>query len=250
MTTQPAFDRGILFPLFIGGFSVIGIVAVLLIGRSLNTPAEVPMTPSATRFQYVFLGTEPAITTPIIEDTEIPITDGPTEQPVATSGSVTPIQTATPTPIILATATTGTQQTNTAPPPTATSQSAPPLNPGTYDDVDANLVYNGWNATNFGGTLHVSTVPGSTISFRFIGRRMRLLYQGGSTLGQIRITIDNSVSETLDQSSGNEWVSELLANGTHLVLITHVGGGSVNLDQVVIQALVSTATPTQTPNQN
>jgi hypothetical protein len=200
----------------------------------------------------VFLGTEPAITTPIIEDTEMPIPEEPTEQPVATSGSVTPTQTATSTPIIFATATTGIQQTNTVPPPTLTSQSAPPLNPGTYDDVDANLVYNGWNATNFGGTLHVSTVPGSTLSFRFIGTHMRLIYQGGSTLGQLRITIDNSVSETLDQSGGNEWVSDRLTNGTHSVLITHVSGGSVNVDQVVIPnpARTPTPTPTRTPNQN
>jgi hypothetical protein len=249
MTDQPAFDRGILFPLFIGGFSVIGIVVVLLIGRALNTPSEVPMTPSATRFQYVFLGTEPAITTPIIEDTEIPITEVPPEQPVATSGSVTPTQTLPPTPIILATATTGIQPTNTAPPPTVTSQSAPPLNSGTYDDVDANLVYNGWNATNFAGTLHVSTVPGSTLSFRFIGTHMRLIYQGGSTLGQLRITIDNTLSETLDQSGGNEWVSDRLTNGTHSVLITHTGGGSVNVDQIVIP-VPATPTPTRTPNQN
>jgi hypothetical protein len=239
-----------LFPLFIGGFSLIGIVVVLLIGRSLNSPAEVPMTPSATRFQYVFLGTEPAITTPIIEDTELPITDAPPEEPVPTSAPAT--GTPPPTPVILATATTGIQQTNTAPPPTSTSQSAPPLNPGTYDDVDANLVYNGWNATNFGGTLHVSTVPGSTLSFRFIGTHMRLIYQGGSTLGQLRITIDNSVSETLDQSGGNEWVSDRLTNGTHSVLITHVSGGSVNVDQVVIPnpARTPTPTPTRTPNQN
>ena len=140
-------------------------------------------------------------------------------------------------------------------PPTATSASGPPLNPGIYDDVDTHLIYTGWNLTNVAGaysnTLHVSFSPGSTITFRFIGRDLRLLYQGGSTLGQIRITID-AVSENLDQSSGSEWVSDSFTNGTHTVSITHVGGGSVNLDQVIIPEPVGTPTvtptPTRTPN--
>jgi hypothetical protein len=87
------------------------------------------------------------------------------------------------------------------------------------------------------------------LSFRFIGTQLRLIYQGGSTLGQLRITIDNTVSETLDQSSENEWVSDILSNTTHTVLITHVGGGSVNLDEIVIPAVATpTPTPTRTTN--
>jgi hypothetical protein len=259
MDNQPAFDRSILIPIFISGFSVIGIVVVLLIGRSLNSPAEVPVTPSATRFQYVYLGTEPAITTPLTEETDSLSTEEPVEEPVEEPGDIvtplvpTPGTAATPTrpgagtPIVLTLPNT----TNTSP-PTSTSASGPPLNPGTYDDVDARLVYNGWNATgSTGSTLHVSVVPGSTVSFRFIGTQVRLLYQGGSTLGQMRITIDN-VSETLDQSSGNEWVSDSFTNGTHSVLITHLSGGSVNLDQVIIPDTATptpTATPTRTPTQ-
>lgn len=243
MDNQPAFDRSILIPIFLSGLSVIGIIVVLLIGRSMNSPAEVPVTPSATRFQYVFLGTEPVLTTPLVEETEIelPEPEVPTEAPIQEP----PTSPAIATPIILATPTPNPQQTNT-PPPTATSASGPPLNPGTYDDVDSRIVYNGWNATNSGGTLHVSIAPGSTITFRFIGRELRLLYQGGNTLGQVRITIDN-VSDTLDQSSGSEWVSDLFASGTHTVLITHVGGGSVNLDQIIIPEPANTPTPTRTP---
>jgi hypothetical protein len=244
MDTQPTFDRSILIPIFISGFSVIGIVVVLLIGRSLSTPAEVPMTPSATRFQYVFLGTEPVITTPIIEESEIPVPEEPIEEPTDEEppAFTTPTRPGPNTPIILPSATAG--QTSTPAAPTVTSASGPPLNLGTYDNVYPNLVYNGWTPTNSGGTLHVSIAPGSTISFRFIGRQLRILYQGGNTLGQVRITIDN-VSETLEQSSGTEWVSELFASGTHTVLITHVGGGSVNLDQVIVTD-PSTPTPTRT----
>ena len=52
MNNQPAFDRSILIPIFISVFSVIGIVAVLLIGRAMSAPPEVPVTPSATRFSF------------------------------------------------------------------------------------------------------------------------------------------------------------------------------------------------------
>lgn len=261
MDNQPAFDRSILVPILLSGFSVIGILVVLWIGRSLSEPPEVPMTPSATRFQYVYLGTEPAITTPLIEETEIVITDEPIVEEPTFEGPTdpappilgTPTRPGPLTPIVLPSATGNLQRTNTPAPATATSASGPPLNPGTYDDVDSHLIYTGWNPTNVAGaysnTLHVSLSPGSTITFRFIGRDLRLLYQGGSTLGQIRITIDN-VSETLDQSSGNEWVSDSFTNGTHTVSITHIGGGSVNLDQVIIPEPSNTPTPTRTATQN
>ena len=243
MDNQPAFDRSILIPIFLGGFSVVGILAVLLIGRALNTPVEIPVTPSVTRFQYVYLGTEPAITTPLIEESEIAPTEPPAVEPPPdfTQFPATPTRPTASTLIVLPSAT-GNLRTNT---PTATSASGPPLNPGIYDDVDGHLVYTGWSANNSGGTLHVSTVLGSTISFRFIGRQLRLLYQGGTTLGQMRITID-TVSETLDQSSGSEWVSDLFSNSTHTVLITHIGGAGVNLDQVIIPEPANTPTPTPT----
>src|SRR5688500_2093856 len=137
MDNQPALDRSLLIPIFISGCSVIGIVVVLLIGRSLSAPAEVPTTPSATRFAYVYLGTEPAITTPLTDETQI----GPTEEPIFTEGPIveepteatpvlrTPTRPGPNTPIVLPSAT-----GNTPAPPTATSASGPPLNPGTYDD--------------------------------------------------------------------------------------------------------------------
>ena len=43
MDNQPAFDRSILIPILLGGFSVIGIIVVLLIGRSLSAPPEIPV---------------------------------------------------------------------------------------------------------------------------------------------------------------------------------------------------------------
>ena len=256
MDNQPAFDRSILIPVFISGCSVIGIVLVLLIGRSLNSPAEVPMTPSATRFQYVDLGTEPAITTPLGGETEIEPTDDPFEEPGEEPGGIASPVIATPTRPTTATTPTrpgaGTpivltlpNATNTSP-ATVTSASVSPLTPGTYDDGHQYILYDGWDET---GTVHVSFEPGSTVTFRFIGRQLRLIYQGGLTLGQVRITIDNNINETLDQSNGNEWASELLVSGTHTVLITHTGGGSVNLDQVIIPDIPNTPTPTRTATQ-
>jgi hypothetical protein len=261
MDNQPAFDRSLLIPIFISGCSVIGIALVLLIGRSLNSPAEVPMTPSATRFQYVYLGTEPAITTPLGEETEP--TDDPFEEPTEEPGGIVSPVIATPTRPTIATTPTrpgaGTpivltlpNVTNTSP-PTSTSASAAPLSPGTYDDVYyEGLTYsppNAWLENNQGGTLHVSTSPGNTVSFRFIGTQLRLRYQGGLSLGQMRVTVDN-VSEILDQSDGNmEWLwPNSLTNVTHTVVITHTGGGAVNLDQVIILAPV-TPTPTATPTR-
>ena len=260
MDNQPTFDRSIFIPIVLSGFSVIGIIAVLLIGRMLNSPAEVAVTPSATRFQYVYLGTEPAVNTPVVEPSEVFPTDEPIEEPGVID---TPVAVTSTLPVVLATPTrpgAGTPIVLTLPnatntfPPTLTSASGPPLNPGTYDDVYPNLLYlpqqNGWRATGTGGsTLHVSDAPGSTLTFRFVGRELRLIYQGGITLGQLRITIDN-VSETLDQSSGNEWVSDQFPNGTHSVLITHTGGGSVNIDQVIIPEPANTPTRTPTSTQN
>ncbi len=246
MDNQPAFDRSLLIPIFISGCSVIGILLVLLIGRSLNSPAEVAVTPSATRFPYVYLGTEPAITTPLVEETEIeePI-EAPTEDPIFEEPTDRPPVVTTPTrpgagtPIVL----TLPNATNTSP-ATLTSASVSPLIEGIYDDGHQYIIYDGWQE---GGTVHVSHEPGNTISFRFIGRQLRLIYQGGPTLGQVRINIDSNISEILDQSSGTEWASDLLASGTHSVVITHTGGGSVNLDQVIIPDIPNTPTPTRTP---
>jgi hypothetical protein len=267
METRPSLDRELILPLLIGGLSVIGIVVVLLIGRRLNSPAQVATTPSATPFQYIYLGTEPAISTPLIEGSEVvpglEATEGiipPFEETSIFVSPNPPPVLATPTrgssvstPLVLGTATAsnfpsgGTLPTNTSV-PTSTSASGPPLNAGTYDAIDSHLLYNGdWTPSQVAGnTLQVSNLPGSTISFRFIGRELRLFYQGGGTLGELRVTIDN-VTATFDQSEGSEWVSSTFPNGTHTVLITHTGGGSVNLDYVIIPEVANTATPSVTP---
>src|SRR5512134_1689740 len=94
MNNRHAVDRELLIPIVIGGLSVVGIAVVLLIGRALNSPAEIAATASATPFQYVYLGTEPAITTLVVEGSELP----PSEEPITE-------EPAPEAPIILSTAT-------------------------------------------------------------------------------------------------------------------------------------------------
>ena len=250
MDNQTTVDRSILIPIGVGAISIVGIIVVLLVGRWFNSPAQIAVTESATPFQFVYLGTEPAIATPLFEGSVSPGVEEPIEEPGDEEAIEPPPVLVTPTRAVTSTAILltlpGTVSTS---PPTTTSASAAPLNSGTYDDVHASILKNGWQPTTSGGTtLHVSTAPGSTISFRFIGTGLRLLYQGGSnTLGQVRVTVDNT-SETLDQSEGTEWVwPESLANGTHSVVITHISGGSVNLDQVIIPEVSGTPTTTRTP---
>ncbi len=141
---------------------------------------------------------------------------------------------------------------------TPTSASTPPFNAGTFDDMDYRLTYSGdWISQNnvsgaFQRTLHVSSRVGNSVTFRFIGREVRLFYQSGISLGTIRININGEqfdLSQT-DSSAGNsEWVSPQLANGTHVVTISHLSGGSVNLDYVIVPELPGTATPTATTSQ-
>ncbi len=56
MDNQPTIDRGILLPILLGGFSIIGIIVVLLIGRSLNSPPPVSASPSATAIPVYLSG--------------------------------------------------------------------------------------------------------------------------------------------------------------------------------------------------
>ncbi|HLF74365.1 MAG TPA: hypothetical protein VI524_08470 [Anaerolineales bacterium] len=260
MHDRPTIDRELLIPILVGGFSVFGIAIVLLVGRLNASRASLPVEKTETPFKYIYLGTEPGILTVSPEASEPESSTGlPLESPGPVPTSVTPTL-VTPglvTPGIItptaATPTLGTPNNTTF--PTSTSASVAPLGAGTYDDVDSHLIYDGpWWIGRSGvagahqGTLHVSEVPGSVLTFRFIGRELRLFYQGAASLGQMTITIDNQTF-TLSQSGGSEWVSGSLANATHSVLITHVSGGAVNLDYVIVPEVSNTATPSATPTR-
>lgn len=200
----------------------------------------------------------PPALTPADTDNDF-LTLGPPTRTVRPALSTATSQVATNTPISLPGSTTTIQPTSTRPPTlTSTSVGAPPLNAGTYDDTDSHFTYNGnWiSQTNVSGaqngTLHVSQTLGNTITFRFIGDQLRIVYQSGAGLGIMAATIDGAaITPPLNQngspSGSSEWVITGLTNVTHLVVLTHSSGGSINIDQVIVPDVTPTSTPTFTP---
>src|SRR6266545_7857379 len=278
MDNQPTLDRGILLPILLGGFSIIGIIIVLFIGRSLNSPPPVSASPSATAFQYIYLGTEPAITTPLTEESGIPF---PTEAPVeatpsaffsptsaTSSGSLaSPASPSVSTPIILTqpnttrTSTSVVLRTNTPiGAATSTATLSTPVSANTYDDTDSRLAYSsGWVSQTgvsgaYQGTLHISNANGNNVTFTFTGQEIHLFYQAGPSLGSITITVDGlggpAISQAQSQTQIKEWQPDnLLAVGTHSIIIAHSAGGSINIDSLVVPGPTATPTRTPTPNQ-
>jgi hypothetical protein len=210
---------------------------------------EVPDT--ATPFRYRFIGTEPGILS------AVPSQEGTPEESTPSFG----LATIRPTPLVLRTSTptnafvVTSQGGVPAATNTPTSGSAPTLNPGTYDDIDSHFVYVGvWSSEgNVGGayqnTLHVSTAINDTCTFRFLGNQLRIFYQSGTGLGMMRAEIDG-VTYDLNQSStstnSSEWLIEASSIGTHTITLSHLSGGSINIDQVIVPDVLGTTTPTAT----
>jgi hypothetical protein len=279
MDNQPSFRRDLIIPIVIGGFSIIGIMGALLIGRTLSSPPEVPMTPSPTPFEFIFLGTEPGIATPFVEGSEI--AEGPEiptlpedpfgETPIPTFPILPspptqnifppPNRTNTVTAIVLRTNTPGgggVLPTSTiGAPPTATFST--PAATDTYDDTNPRFAYTGnWiSQTNvpgaYQGTLHISSTIGDSVTFTFTGNEIHLFYQAGPSLGSLAITIDGAgpppISQAQDQTQIKEWVYELDSAGTHSIVIQHFSGGSVNIDSLRVPGPTPTPSRTFTPVQ-
>jgi hypothetical protein len=103
------------------------------------------------------------------------------------------------------------------------------------------------------GTLHISNANGNKLTFSFTGQEIHLFYQAGPSLGSMTITIDNlgppAISQAQNQTQIKEWTPDnLLTAETHVMVVTHSGGGSINIDSLVVPA--PTATPTRTPTAN
>jgi hypothetical protein len=260
MDNQPTLDRGILIPILISAFSIIGMISVLIIGRSLNSPATVAVSPSATPFEFIYLGTEPAITTPLADGSPIALpTDASTD---GTPIFVPPSSPSVSTPLILTqpnvtNAATGLVLLTNTPNLLTTS---PATLSGTavanmVDDTDSRLSYQGsWlPQTGVSGayqsTLHVSSAASSQVSFSFTGPEIHVFYQSGPSFGSIAITIDGvgepPLSQAESQAGNREWSINNLTTGSHLIVITHSSGGSVNIDSLLVPT--PTATPTRTP---
>ena len=238
MESKPTANRELLLPVLLGGLSILGIGVVYLFGNSINSPAPVPVNYTDTPFRYIYLGTEPGLSTQTPENT-------PTELPTDTPASIivldTPTRLVNPTQVIVRT-------------PTVTISPTVPAVLSIFDDTYYEILYNGdWVAQSdlddtHQNTLHLSTKVGNSASFTFVGQQVTLSFQAGPSLGRISINLDGLLFE-VDQSNPEteikKWTSALLVRGTHTIQITHLSGGSVNIDSIIIPD-VSTPTPTAT----
>lgn len=265
MDNPPSFDRGMWIPIGVGVFSLIGICVILVAGRITALRGNVQEVPTATAFKYAFVGTEPVITTITPEPTEF-ATPAPTEPPIdfftsvpppfSTPVLLTPNGTAkTPTSIVLRTNTP--ILTANIPARTPTSASTAPFGAGTFDDPDYRMMYSGdWTMQSgvsgaLNNTLHVSGTLGNTVSFRFIGQELRVFFEAGPSLGVMRLNLDGTnydMNESNSTTQIYEWVLPSVTNGTHVVTITHLSGGSINLDYIIIPEVPTTPTKTATTN--
>jgi len=239
METKKTTGLDLLFPIILGTFSIAGILIVLLLGTGNKNNQNIPAT--NTSYSFVYLGTEPGISTltPVNTSTAIILSTS-----TLTQTSVVTLRPNTSTP-----SSTSSGPTSTVAP---TSTATIPFVQSKLDDNSPVLIYSGgWSAeTNVGGahqgTLHVSSTVGNTVNLTFMGQQLTIGYQPASSLGRIMITIDG-LSFEVDQSDANysAWSSQLLIVGNHTVIVEHLSGGSVNLDYVTIPD-VATVTPSAT----
>lgn len=257
MDNKPV-DRSLFIPIFIGGFALLGIVLVLVTMRFTDSRPAPTATESPTPLRYQYLGTEPAVVFPTQADT-------PTE------GIGESDETLTPTALVFFTRTPTDSVIEVEPTLTATSPAPRPVTSLTptveglraiYDNADPALAYTGnWIAqSGVGGaynlTLHISSTIGDSVTLVFTGQKIRLVYQAGPSLGQVAIRLDNQ-DFVLDQSaqvtSLGEWESPVLTLASHAITVTHISGGSTNIDSFEVIDLgtqtptpTSSATPTRT----
>lgn len=249
MENKPSIDPGILAPAILGILSIAGIAAIFFIGRAnaSRPTAEPPATD--TPFRYVYLGTEPGLSTFTAEPTETQIFAEPGLTRGPTPGNGSPLVTSTPP-------TNGGFPTQPAvltprPTSTATATATIPAVLAKYDDTYFEILYDGeWTAqTNvtdtYQNTLHISFTIENYAEFTFVGQQIIIGYQAGPSLGEILIDIDGfsfQVSQSNSRTQLLDWRSPSLVMGTHTLTIEHLSGGSVNIDSITIPDL-STATP-------
>lgn len=247
MDDKPSVDRALIIPILVGGFAILGIALVLLALRLSAPRANVQSAPTPTPLKYQYLGTEPVVAQP----TEAPPADDSTPTTTATPTEFFLVETAASpfaTPALLTATATHTRLTSTA--------TASPLGV-TYDDVDARFTYVGnWLAQTgvngtYKNTLHISSTIGDSVQVIFFGQKMRIAFQAGPSLGTVAIRLDSTdfvLEQTAVETRNSEWESPVLTLANHLVTITHISGGSINIDSLTVIDL-STPTPTPTPTE-
>lgn len=231
-------SRELLLPILLGGLSILGIGTVFLFGSSISSSTPVPVNYTDTPFRYIYLGTEPGLSTQTPMNTP---TDVPTDTPESIIVLDTPTRLVNPTQVIVRT-------------PTVTTSPTVPAVLSIFDDTYYEILYTGdWVSESdvdntHQNTLHLSFEAGNSASFTFVGQQVILSFQAGPSLGRISINLDGLLFE-VDQSNATteikKWTSALLVKGTHTIQISHLSGGSVNIDSIIIPD-VSTPTPTAT----
>jgi hypothetical protein len=243
MDNKPTFDRSILIPILIGIASVLGICLVLIATRLGAARGAVQAGETQTPVKFQYLATEPGIALPTEAATATSVLD--TDTPAPTPIDFLP----SATPALVSTQISLPRATNTL----ATFTSTPLVLGIKYDDADFKFNYTGdWVAQSgvtdvYQNTLHVSSTIGNSVQLSFVGQKIRIIYQAAPSLGTIAIRLDG-VDFTLDQSAletlNSVWESPVLVLSSHSVTITHISGGSINLDEV---AVIDISTPTPTP---
>ncbi|HSM70341.1 MAG TPA: hypothetical protein VK851_02260 [Anaerolineales bacterium] len=240
MENKPSFDRDLIWPILLGGLSLIGIGTVFVFGRLSDAREPTLAADTETPFRFVYLGTEPGLSTLTPESTATP-------EPTTTE--------LTPPLITLAPAT---EAEDNPPPtglPTRTFTPSPTIASvlRKVDDTYFEILYDGdWVAQSgvndvYENTLHISSTVGNSASYTFTGQQVIVSFQSGPSLGSIIITLDGLQFEVSQSGAATQlvnWQSAILVRGTHTIVIEHFSGGSVNLDSITIPDV---ATPTPSP---
>ncbi|HEY5728420.1 MAG TPA: hypothetical protein VIS72_00100 [Anaerolineales bacterium] len=244
MEKKSLIDIGVLAPIVLGVLSVAGILYIFF-GRADVSRATGEPVSTETPFRFIYLGTEPGLSTLTPEPTATPML---VETIIATT-------TSTPTSAL-------TNPANPTQPLARTPTITPTIQAvlKKVDDTYFELLYDGnWDPqSNVTGadqnTLHISSTIGNSVSFTFVGQQIFVAYQGGPSLGSIQITLDGLVLPPVSQSNNQtqlvEWRSPILIMGTHKIVIEHLSGGSINIDSITIPDLSTPVPPTSTPNPN
>jgi beta propeller repeat protein len=130
--------------------------------------------------------------------------------------------------------------------PSAEAKAPTPVEVGTYEDIDTNIVYTGvwtpWNtASASGGATRYSNDATASATLTFNGRQVSLLYTSYVSRGEIEISIDGGAPVLLNQygalSFQNRWDSPLMADGTHTIELRHPGGSHyIDIDALIVSS--------------
>jgi len=250
MDKKTSSDFSFAAPILLGLFSLVGICVVLGAWIYKGERAPAPVAATETPFRYIYLGTEPGLSTMTPEVTTTPIPP-PTEEPVLPDAGFKPTEFVPPPAT-----TEGETKVPTSP---VVRTAIPTITPTIYavlskvDDTYFEILYSGdWVAqSNVLGahqnTLHISFTTGNQALFTFVGQQVIVSYQAGPSLGRININLDGSdyvVDQSNSETQVQDWISPTLTLGAHTLLFEHISGGSVNLDSIAIPDF---STPTPTP---